>query len=144
MFTRQPQHLLTVANQAVVGFSKVRDLIFTNLAQIPLALETARDFLLANNVHQSLKLHQAFSRLCAAIFVAFEDMLRWLQESRFKHAAKSFFLPDGYEAQLQEKMAAVKLQSEDVRQQAEICSHVVLGNVDRKLTKREQRCYFYD
>lgn len=112
-------------------------MVFANLAEIPQALDGARDYLKMNNIYQSLKLHQAFSKLCAAILVAFEDMLRWLGENRWKHAAKAFFASDGYEADLKTKVDVVKQQSEAVRREAERCSYFLLGNVDQKLTKRE-------
>ena len=50
--------------------------------------------------------------------------------------AKALIMADGYKDQMAENIDAVKIQSEQVRIQAQLCSYYVLGNIDENVSKR--------
>ena len=112
----------------------VRDTIFIALARIPATLETAR---LYNGLWQSTKLHRAFSRLYTAILKVFEHILALLSESSWRAATKALLHQSGYGEQLENFLHDVERCAVDVREEANICSHWVIGSVNQKIDIRE-------
>lgn len=136
-----PRHawLFCFANlrKAAIRAKKVRDKIFDNLSRIPAVLDKAKDFLGMNNSYKSIKLHNAFSSLYSAIVNAFRHMLEWLQKSSFRHAAGAIFKGPDYGKLIDDSVAMVDTQAENVRQHAEICSYYMIGRIDHNITRRE-------
>lgn len=108
-----------------------------SLAEIPLALESARENLAVSKCYQSLRLHQAFSKLCAAIFVSYRHMLVWLEKGTMRHAAAAFFRQDSYGQEVIQSIEAVRIQSAEVRRETKVCSYIRLGKIDQTLSRRE-------
>ena len=111
----------------------IRDMIFTALGRIPATLETAR---LYHGLWQSTKLHQAFSKLYTAILKVFEHILTLLSESSWRTATKQVFKQGRYGEELEEFLHNVERCAVDVREEANICSHWVIGSVNQKIDIR--------
>ena len=60
-------------------------------------------------------------------------MFKWLKESRPKKILKATFRQQDYEKDLDEKISKVQKEANEVREQAEVCAHIRLGEVNAKM-----------
>ncbi|KAH8808858.1 hypothetical protein F5884DRAFT_384116 [Xylogone sp. PMI_703] len=119
--------------KSCIRLNKIRDLILSSLGKIPQALQTAKQYLEMRNLYKSVELHIEFSRLYKAILEFFRHILDWMSKSSFKHAAVAFWKQDDYEKDLEDKLSCVWDQATAVRQQAEICSQFLIGDIHQNL-----------
>jgi hypothetical protein len=115
----------------------IRDLILSSLGKIPQALQTAKQYLEMRNLYKSAELHVEFSRLYKAILEVFQHILDWMSKSSIRHAVTAFWKQDEYEQELEDKLTCVWDQAAAVRQQAEICSQFLIGDIHQNLEIRE-------
>lgn len=124
---------MTMATQAAAKANDIREAVLTALSDMPAALENANIYV---NMWSSVKLHQAFSDLCAAILKALENIFAWLSKPEILSAAKAFFKQEDYGRRHTLEIDGVKQCAAVVRGEASICSQWVIGSIDEKMDRR--------